>query len=53
MMRKSIIGSLLIEITMLANMIQFAVTKGEELCMICFTVCMIDGKFSCTGNMKF
>jgi hypothetical protein len=49
LMWKSIVGSLLIEITMLANMIQFAVTKGEELGMICFTVCMIDGKFFCPG----
>jgi hypothetical protein len=48
-MWKSIVGSLLIEITMLANMVQFAVTKGEELGMICFTVCMIDGKFFCPG----
>jgi hypothetical protein len=43
LIRKSIIGSLLIEVTMLANMIQFTITKGEELGMICFTICMIDG----------
>lgn len=50
LMWKSIIGSLLIEITMLANMVQFAVTKGEELGMICFTVCMIHGKFHSPGE---
>jgi hypothetical protein len=42
---KSIIGSLLIEIPMAANMIQFVITKGEELGMICFTICLLDGKY--------
>jgi hypothetical protein len=42
---KSIVGSLLIEIPMAANMIQFIITKGEELGMICLTICMIDGTF--------
>lgn len=41
---KSIIGSLLIEIPMAANMIQFVVTEGEELGMICLSVCLLDGK---------
>lgn len=44
LLRKSIIGSLLIEIPMAANMIQFVITKGEELGMICLTLCLIDGK---------
>ncbi|KAH4043149.1 hypothetical protein HBH98_231170 [Parastagonospora nodorum] len=47
LMWKSIIGSLLIEVTMLANMIQFTLTKGEELGMICFTICMIDVFWDC------
>jgi hypothetical protein len=40
---KSIIGSLLIEIPTAANMIQFVITRGEELGMICLTICLIDG----------
>ncbi|KAF1939560.1 hypothetical protein EJ02DRAFT_436311 [Clathrospora elynae] len=43
---KSIIGSLLIKIPMAANMIQFVITKGEELGMICLTICLLDGKQS-------
>jgi hypothetical protein len=43
---KSIIGSLLIEIPTAANMIQFVITKGEELGMICLTICLVDGKLS-------
>ncbi|RYN28550.1 hypothetical protein AA0112_g7612 [Alternaria arborescens] len=39
---KSIIGSLLIEIPMAANMIQFVLTDGEELGMICLTICLVD-----------
>ncbi|KNG51420.1 hypothetical protein DDE82_000738 [Stemphylium lycopersici] len=39
---KSIIGSLLIEIPTAANMIQFVITKGEELGMICLTICLVD-----------
>jgi hypothetical protein len=42
---KSIIGSLLIEIPTAANMIQFVITKGEELGMICLMICLIDGTF--------
>lgn len=41
---KSIIGSLLIEIPMAANMVQFVITKGEELGMICLLVCLLDGR---------
>jgi hypothetical protein len=41
---RSLIGSLLIEIPMAANMIQFVITRGEELGMICFTICLLDGK---------
>jgi hypothetical protein len=42
---KSIIGSLLIEIPTAANMIQFVITRGEELGMICLVICIIDGAF--------
>jgi hypothetical protein len=49
---KSIIGAMLIEITMLANMIQFAVTKGEELGMVCFTVCLVDGTFRTSREQR-
>jgi hypothetical protein len=42
---KSIVGSLLIEIPMAANMVQFVMTRGEELGMICLTICLVDGKF--------
>jgi hypothetical protein len=42
---KSIVGSLLIEIPTAANMIQFVLTDGEELGMICLTICLVDGKF--------
>jgi hypothetical protein len=40
---KSIVGSLLIEIPTAANMIQFVITRGEELGMICLTICLVDG----------
>ncbi|OAK98789.1 hypothetical protein IQ06DRAFT_278347 [Phaeosphaeriaceae sp. SRC1lsM3a] len=39
---KSIIGSLLIEIPMMANMIQFVITKGEELGTICLILCVVE-----------
>lgn len=39
---RSIIGSILIELPVAANMIQFIVTRGEELGMLCLTFCMID-----------
>jgi hypothetical protein len=41
---KSIIGSLLIEIPMMANMIQFVITKGHEFGTICTAVCVVEGK---------
>jgi hypothetical protein len=41
---KSIVGSLLIEIPMMANMIQFVITKGHELGTICTIVCVVEGK---------
>jgi hypothetical protein len=41
---KSIIGSLLIEIPMMANMIQFVITKGEELGTICLILCVVEGE---------
>ncbi|KAJ4326069.1 hypothetical protein N0V94_000231 [Neodidymelliopsis sp. IMI 364377] len=39
---KSIIGAILIELPVAANMIQFIVTRGEELGMLCLTFCMVD-----------
>lgn len=39
---KSIIGAILIELPVAANMIQFIVTRGQELGMMCLTFCMID-----------
>ncbi|KAF2833230.1 hypothetical protein CC86DRAFT_376436 [Ophiobolus disseminans] len=39
---KSIIGSLLIEVPMIANMVQFVITKGEELGMICTALCVVE-----------
>ncbi|KAI4708383.1 hypothetical protein J4E89_007007 [Alternaria sp. Ai002NY15] len=39
---KSIIGSLLIEIPTAANMVQFFLTRGEELGMICLAICLVD-----------
>ncbi|KAI0574788.1 hypothetical protein Alg130_09537 [Pyrenophora tritici-repentis] len=39
---KSVVGSLLVEIPTAANMIQFAVTRGEELGMISLTICLVD-----------
>lgn len=42
LLRKSIIGAILIEIPVAANMIQFLVTGGKELGMMCLTFCMVD-----------
>jgi hypothetical protein len=39
---KSAIGSILIVIPTTANMIQFVITKGRELGMICLSICMVD-----------
>ncbi|KAF1837226.1 hypothetical protein BDW02DRAFT_577321 [Decorospora gaudefroyi] len=39
---KSIVGSLLIEIPTAANMIQFVITRGEELGVICLIICLVD-----------
>ncbi|KAH7385662.1 hypothetical protein BKA66DRAFT_416306 [Pyrenochaeta sp. MPI-SDFR-AT-0127] len=47
---KSIIGSLLIEVPMAANMIQFVVTRGEELGMLCLTLCLLDGRLPIHGR---
>lgn len=46
LIRKIIIGSLLIEIPMAANMIHFVITKGREPGMICLTICVVDGTYS-------
>lgn len=43
---KSLIGSLLIEIPMMGNMIQFVVTKGQERGIICMALCVADGASS-------
>lgn len=42
LLRKSIIGAILIELPVAANMIQFLVTGGKELGMMCLTFCMVD-----------
>lgn len=39
---KSVVGAILIELPVAGNMIQFIVTRGEELGMICLTLCMAD-----------
>lgn len=39
---KSIIGAILIELPVIANMVQFLVTGGSELGMMCLTFCMAD-----------
>lgn len=39
---KSIIGAVLIELPVAANMIQFLITGGKELGMMCLTFCMAD-----------
>lgn len=41
---KSLIGSLLIMIPTVANMIQFYIMNGKELGLICLTLCTMDGK---------
>jgi hypothetical protein len=50
---KSLIGSLLIEIPMMANMIQFVVTKGEELGTVCMALCVIERESPCHLRMYF
>ncbi|KAF2447683.1 hypothetical protein P171DRAFT_354953 [Karstenula rhodostoma CBS 690.94] len=44
---KSLIGSLLIMIPTIANMIQFYIMQGRELALICLTLCTLDGKCDC------
>jgi hypothetical protein len=41
---KSIIGGLLIELPMMGNMIQFVVTRGQELGTVCLALCVVEGK---------
>lgn len=40
---KSLIGSMLIMLPTIANMVQFYITQGRELALICLTICVIDG----------
>ena len=42
---KSIIGGLLTMLPTVANMVQFMMTKGRELAVICLTLCVVDGMF--------
>lgn len=42
LLTKSIIGAILIELPVAANMIQFLITGGKELGMMCLTFCMVD-----------
>lgn len=46
LLRKSLIGSLLIMIPTVANMIQFYIMQGKELALVCLILCTIDGKSS-------
>jgi hypothetical protein len=39
---KSIVGAMLIILPTTANMIQFVITEGRELGMICLSICMLD-----------
>jgi hypothetical protein len=39
---KSVVGSILIVIPTTANMIQFVITDGQELGMVCLSICMLD-----------
>lgn len=43
---KSIVGSVLIELPAIANFIQMAITRGEELGMICLSICVAEGQSS-------
>jgi hypothetical protein len=43
---KSIIGGLLIELPMMGNMIQFVVTRGQELGTVCLALCVVEGKLA-------
>lgn len=42
LLSKSIIGAILIELPVVVNLIQFLVTGGRQLGMICLTFCMVD-----------
>jgi hypothetical protein len=46
---KSMVGSILIVRPTTANMIQFVITRGRELGMICLSICMVD----CTSSVSF
>lgn len=46
LLRKSLIASALIMIPTIANMIQFYITQGKELAMVCMTLCVMDGTLS-------
>ena len=45
---KSLIGSGLIMLPTVANVIQFYIMKGHELALVCLTICTMDGKPSRT-----
>lgn len=46
LLRKSLIGSMLIMLPTIANMVQFYITEGRELALICLTLCTVDGMTS-------
>lgn len=46
LLRKSLIGGLLIMIPTVANMVQFYIMNGKELALICLTICTFDGTTS-------
>lgn len=47
LLQKSVLGALLTEIPVVANLIQFIITGGAELGMMCLTFCMIDVFWDC------
>ena len=47
LLQKSVLGALLTEIPVVANLIQFVITGGAELGMMCLTFCMIDVFWDC------
>lgn len=44
LLRKSLVGSLLIMIPTMVNMIQLYIMQGRELALVCVTMCILDGR---------
>ncbi|KAF2641391.1 hypothetical protein P280DRAFT_397991 [Massarina eburnea CBS 473.64] len=43
---KSLIGSILVMLPTMANMVQFYITGGRELAVVCISLCLADGETS-------